>query len=210
VRINAAGTEWFADDLAIAGMPGVAGVVLPKAERVDDMEQLLAAGAPALLPLIESALGIHHALELARSPRVERLLFGSIDFSVDLGMEESVESLQFFRSQLVLASRLAGIAAPVDGVTTTLDDAQRIADDTRRARRDGFGGKLCIHPKQVAAVNAAFAPTAQEIAWSARVLQAAEQANGAAVAVDGKMVDRPVMLKAQAIRDEAQRRHDAH
>jgi citrate lyase subunit beta/citryl-CoA lyase len=184
--------------------------VLPKAERVDDMERLLAAGAPALLPLIESALGMHHALELARSPQVERLLFGSIDFSVDLGMEESVESLQFFRSQLVLASRLAGIGAPVDGVTTALDDAQRIADDTRRARRDGFGGKLCIHPKQVAAVNAAFSPTADEIAWSARVLQAAEQAHGAAVALDGKMVDRPVILKAQAIRDEAQRRSDAH
>src|SRR5206468_2939455 len=106
VRINAAGTEWFDEDLALTGMAGIAGVVLPKAERVDDIERLLAAGAPAVLPLIESALGLHHALELARAPQVERLLFGSIDFSVDLGMEESVESLQYFRSHLVLASRL--------------------------------------------------------------------------------------------------------
>jgi citrate lyase subunit beta/citryl-CoA lyase len=206
VRINAAGTDWFDEDLALAGMPGVAGVVLPKAESVDDIERLLSAGAAAVLPLIESALGFHHALELARAPKVERLLFGSIDFSVDLGMEESVESLQMFRSQLVLLSRLAGIAAPVDGVTTTLDDAERILQDTRRARRDGFGGKLCIHPKQVAAVNAAFMPTADEVAWAERVLEAAAAARGAAVAVDGRMVDRPVILKAQSIREEARMR----
>jgi citrate lyase subunit beta/citryl-CoA lyase len=206
VRINAAGTEWFDDDAALAGLPGVAGVVLPKAERVDDIERLLAAGAAAVLPLIESALGFHHALELARVPCVERLLFGSIDFSVDLGIEESVESLQAFRSQLVLVSRLAGIAAPVDGVSTALDDEARISDDTRRARRDGFGAKLCIHPKQVAVVNAAFMPGADEIAWAERVLDAAAAARGAAVAVDGKMVDRPVILKAQSIREEAARR----
>jgi citrate lyase subunit beta/citryl-CoA lyase len=206
VRINAAGTEWFDEDLALAGMPGVAGVVLPKAESVGDIERLLAAGAIAVLPLIESALGLHHALELARAPQVERLLFGSIDFSVDLGMEENDEALQPFRAQLVLASRLAGIAAPVDGVTTTLDDAERILQDTRRARRDGFGGKLCIHPKQVAAVNAAFMPAPDEIAWAERVLEAAAAAQGAAVAVDGKMVDRPVILKAQAIREEARQR----
>jgi citrate lyase subunit beta/citryl-CoA lyase len=209
VRINAAGTEWFEEDLALAGLPGVAGVVLPKAESVGDIERLQAAGAASVLPLIESALGFHHALELARAPLVERLLFGSIDFSVDLGMEESVESLQFFRSQLVLVSRLAEIAAPVDGVTTALDDAQRIAEDTRRARRDGFGGKLCIHPKQVAAVNAAFMPDEEDIAWAERVLEAAAAAQGAAVAVDGKMVDRPVILKAQSIRDEAKRRQAA-
>ncbi|MBK4733167.1 HpcH/HpaI aldolase/citrate lyase family protein [Noviherbaspirillum pedocola] len=206
VRINAAGTDWFDEDLALAGMANVAGVVLPKAESVDDIERLLAAGAPSVLPLIESALGFHHALELARAPKVERLLFGSIDFSVDIGMEETVESLQYFRSQLALVSRLAGIAAPVDGVTTVLDDAERILQDTRRARRDGFGGKLCIHPKQVAAVNAAFMPAADEIAWAERVLEAAAAAQGAAVAVDGRMVDRPVILKAQSIREEARMR----
>ena len=205
VRINGADTAWFADDLALAGLPGVAGVVLPKAERVDDIARLVQQGAPAVLPLIESALGFHNALDLARQPGVRRLLFGSIDFSVDLGLTEGVETLQYFRSQLVLMSRLAGIQSPVDGVTTTLDDTDRITDDTRRARRYGFGGKLCIHPRQVAHVNAAFAPTEAEAAWALRVLQAVENTDGAAVAVDGKMVDRPVVLQAQAIMEEVRR-----
>ena len=205
VRINSADTAWFDDDLALAGMPGVAGVVLPKAERVDDIARLMQCGATAVLPLIESALGFHNALDLARQPGVERLLFGSIDFSVDLGLTEGVEELQYFRSHLVLVSRLAGIQPPVDGVTTTLDDVGSITDDTRRARRYGFGGKLCIHPRQVAHVNAAFAPSDEEAAWALRVLQAVETTDGAAVAVDGKMVDRPVVLKAQAIVAEVRR-----
>jgi citrate lyase subunit beta/citryl-CoA lyase len=206
VRVNSADSAWFAGDIALAGLPGVAGIVLPKAERPDHIARLMQQGARAVLPLIESALGFHHAHELARQPGVERLLFGSIDFSVDLGLTEGVEELQYFRSQLVLVSRLAGILPPVDGVTTTLDDSGRIAEDTRRARRCGFGGKLCIHPRQVAHVNAAFAPSAEETAWAARVLQAVENTDGAAVALDGKMVDRPVILQAQAIIDEVRRR----
>jgi citrate lyase subunit beta/citryl-CoA lyase len=208
VRVNSADTGWFADDIALAGLPGVAGIVLPKAERPDDIARLMQQGARAVLPLIESALGFHHALDLARQPGIERLLFGSIDFSVDLGLTEGVEELQYFRSQLVLVSRLAGILPPVDGVTTTLDDITRITDDTRRARRNGFGGKLCIHPRQVPHVNAAFAPSADEAAWAARVLQAVENTDGAAVALDGKMVDRPVILQAQAIMEEVRRRAD--
>ena len=206
VRVNSADTPWFAEDVKLAGLPGVAGIVLPKAERPDDIARLMQAGARSVLPLIESALGFPHALELARQPGVERLLFGSIDFSVDLGMTEDIETLQYFRSQLVLVSRLAGVLPPVDGVTTTLDDIDRITEDTRRARRHGFGGKLCIHPRQVAPVNDAFAPSAEEAAWAARVLQAVENTDGAAVALDGKMVDRPVMLQAQAIVEEMRRR----
>ena len=206
VRINGADTRWFAEDMALAGLPGVAGIVLPKAERPDDIARLVQAGAGAVLPLIESALGFHHALDLARQAGVERLLFGSIDFSVDLGLTEGVETLLYFRSQLVLVSRVAGILPPVDGVTTTLDDVDRITDDTRRARRHGFGAKLCIHPRQVAHVNAAFAPSAEETAWAARVLHAVENTDGAAVALDGKMVDRPVILQAQAIMEEVRRR----
>lgn len=206
VRINSSDTAWFADDLALAGLPGVAGVILPKAEQAADIARLMQQGAQGVLPLVESALGMHRALELAREPGVVRLLFGSIDFSVDLGITEGVEELQYFRSQLVLVSRLAGIQPPVDGVTTTLDDAARITEDSRRARRNGFGGKLCIHPRQVAHVNAAFAPSLEEAAWAERVLQAVENTDGAAVAVDGKMVDRPVILQARSILEEMRRR----
>ena len=99
----------------------------------------------------------------------------------------------------MLASRLAALDSPVDGVSTAIDDAAALAADTRRARRLGFGAKLCIHPRQVAAVHAAFAPTADELAWAERVVAAAAASSGGAVAVDGRMVDRPVLLRAQAL-----------
>jgi citrate lyase subunit beta/citryl-CoA lyase len=206
VRINGADSEWFREDVALCGKPGVAGIVLPKAEREADLAALAAAGAQAILPLVESALGLWNCAALARMPRVERLVFGSIDFSLDLGIREGFEQLLYARSQLVLASRVAGIAAPVDGVTTSFDDPGAVRDDTLRARALGFGAKLCIHPKQVAPVNDAFAPTSEELAWATRVVAANDAAQGGAVAVDGKMVDRPVVLIAQQMLDEARRR----
>lgn len=201
VRVNGADTDWFTDDLALCRVPGVAGVVLPKAEQAGDIARLRAAGATAVLPLIESATGIDHLRVIVSARGVQRLMFGSIDFQLDLGIPGEREELLFFRSQLVLASRLAGLAAPVDGVSTALDDADRLADDARHARQMGFGAKLCIHPKQVQAVNRCFTPGAHELAWAGRVLEAAALANGAAVALDGKMIDRPVILRAQAIVD---------
>jgi citrate lyase subunit beta/citryl-CoA lyase len=206
VRINAVDTEWFKDDLALCAQPGVAGIVLPKAEHEASLAALLDAGAAAILPLVESGLGLWNAAALARMPRVQRLVFGSIDYSLDLNIQESHETLLHARSQLVLASRVAGIAAPVDGVTTSLDDPARVHDDALRARALGFGGKLCIHPKQVAPVHEAFAPTAAALAWAGRVVAAAETAQGGAVALDGKMVDRPVILIAQQMLEEAARR----
>ena len=200
LRINAADTEWFDADLALCALPGVAGVMLPKAERSDDLARLArAAPGRALLPLVETALGFDRLRTIAEAPCVERLVFGSIDFQLDLGIAGDGEELLFFRSQLVLASRLAGIGAPVDGVSTAIDDVESLRADTTRARRLGFGAKLCIHPKQVAVVNAAFMPSDKEMAWARRVIEAAGRSQGAAVAVDGKMVDKPVILRAQAM-----------
>ena len=102
VRINSADTAWFADDIELAGLPGVAGIVLPKAEHCADIALLKDKGAPAVLPLIETALGLHQALALARQPGVERLLFGSIDFRLDLGLHEGVEELQYLDRKSVV------------------------------------------------------------------------------------------------------------
>ncbi|WP_151639428.1 HpcH/HpaI aldolase/citrate lyase family protein [Noviherbaspirillum aerium] len=207
VRVNGADTEWFRDDVEMCRTAGagIAGIMLPKAERVEDLAWIasrVGAHLP-LLPLIETAQGMWHAEAIARQPGVERLAFGSIDFQVDLGIQGDDdgrgEELLHFRSQLVLVSRVAGIMAPVDGVTTAIDDAQRLRDDAARAHRLGFGGKLCIHPRQVELVNACFRPSEEEADWARRVLELAAGANGAAVAVDGKMVDKPVLLRAQAI-----------
>lgn len=204
VRINAVDTPWFGEDLALCAHPGVAAVMLPKAEHIDDLARLRAAGAVQLVPLIESAAGMAALATIAAAPGVQRLAFGSIDIQVDLGMRDALEDeLLYFRSQLVLASRLAGLLAPVDGVSTSLDDAERLRVDVLRARRLGFGGKLCIHPRQVEGVNRHFAPSQAEQAWARRVLEAAAAAAGAAVALDGRMIDKPVILRAQAILRDA-------
>ncbi|MEJ7667413.1 MAG: CoA ester lyase [Casimicrobiaceae bacterium] len=206
VRINGVDTDWFRDDLALCSAAGIAGIVVPKAERADDILTVAAhSGATtAILPLIETARGFANALTLAQAPPVRRLLFGNMDFGVDLGISGDDEELLYFRSQLVLVSRLAGIAAPVDGVTTAIDDPAGLRADTLRARRLGFGGKLCIHPKQVGPVNECFRPSAADVLWAKRVLEAASAANYAAVALDGKMIDRPVILRARAIVNESE------
>lgn len=201
VRINAIDTAWFEADLALCQSPRVAAVMVPKAERASHLN---CNGKP-VLPLVETAAGIDAVRELARAPQVQRLVFGSIDLQLDLGISGEGEELLLFRSQLVLASRLASIAPPVDGVSTAIDDAEQLHADTRRARRLGFGGKLCIHPKQVGAVNIGFSPSEEEIAWAQRVLDTAAKAAGAAVAVDGKMIDRPIILRAEALLRQAAR-----
>jgi citrate lyase subunit beta/citryl-CoA lyase len=206
VRINGADSTWFERDLDLCGLPGVAGIVLPKAERVDDIVRLTERGAPLVLPLIETAQGMWNAHAVAQARGVQRLMFGSIDFQLDAGIDGEGEELLYFRSQLVLVSRIAGLQPPVDGVTVSIDDAAQLNADTQRARRLGFGGKLCIHPKQVAGVNQCFMPGAEEIDWAHRVLRAAAEADGAAVALDGKMVDLPVIRKAEDIVREAARR----
>jgi len=195
VRVNGAGAEWFHDDIALGELPGVAGIVLPKAERVEDIERI---GKP-VLPIIETARGFWNVAALAHTPNVVRLIFGSIDFQVDLGIHGEGEELLYFRSQLVLVSRLAGLPAPVDGITAVFDSMDPVRADTQRARRLGFGGKLCIHPTQIAVVNECFGPTADEMAWARRVIEASAKVGGAAVSMDGEMIDRPVIARAQAI-----------
>ncbi len=200
LRINSAGTPWFDDDLALAAQPGVAAVMLPKSEGAEELVRVAAAApAAALLPLIETARGMALLDTIARAPRVQRLVFGSIDFQLDLGIDGDDDELLFFRSQIVLASRLADLSPPVDGVCTAIDDTEALRAASLRAQRLGFGAKLCIHPRQVGVVEAAFAPSAEEIAWARRVIDAAQGAQGAAVAVDGRMVDKPVLLRAQRL-----------
>jgi citrate lyase subunit beta/citryl-CoA lyase len=206
VRVNAASTVWFEDDLRACIHPSVQGLVLPKAERVDELARA-AAFLPgrALLPLVETAAGMEGARALAGAPGVQRMIFGSLDFQADLDIEDDGDALLLFRSHLVWMSRLGGIAAPVDGVTTNLQDPTAAAADARRARALGFGAKLCIHPRQVKAVHEAFMPSADQLDWAQRVLAAAQAADGSAVAVDGKMVDAPVLLRARTLLGRAER-----
>ena len=200
VRVNGADTPWFADDLAACASPAVAGVMLAKAGQADDLADLRRAlPDKPIVALVETAEGFDHLRGIARAPGVVRLAFGSIDFQLDLGITGDDDALLAFRSRFVLESRLAQLAAPVDGVTTAIDDGGRVEHDALRARRLGFGAKLGIHPRQVEAVNRGFSPSPAELDWAQRVVDAMDRAGGAAVAVDGKMVDRPLLLRAQAL-----------
>lgn len=198
VRVNAPGSEWFAGDLAICANEAVIGVVLPKAERAEEVGQVLAAcGKRPVLPLIETARGLWNVLAVAQAAHVQSLVFGSLDLQADLGTMD--DDLLYARSRLVLASRAAGVEPPIDGVTQSVGDEELLRRDCQRARRLGFGGKLCIHPNQVDVVNRCFAPTPEDLEWARRVVDALAAAGGNAVLLDGRMIDRPVLLKAQAL-----------
>lgn len=209
VRINAAGTPWHDDDLRLVaqlahdGATGLGGVVLPKAETVEALARVAAGVGPAcaLLPLVESAAGLAALDALAASPGVARLAFGNLDFQVDAGMACGPDEAELVpvRLAVVLASRRAGLVAPVDGVTPGTGDMAQLQLDAARSRRGGFGAKLCIHPAQVVVVNAALGPTAAEVDWSRRVLEKSVTAGGGVFTLDGRMVDAPVLRLAQQV-----------
>ncbi len=199
VRINDEHSAEFAADVAMLATCGAAAVMLPKAERPFTIERLRAAcPGIAVLPLVETARGMLDARALAEAPGVQRLVFGTLDYALDLDLGPDPAALDAGHAHLALVSRAAGIESPVAGVTTALDDESQLLADFARARAFGFGAKLCIHPKQVAPLHAALAPAPEELAWARRVLQAAENAPGA-VQLDGRMVDRPVIERARRI-----------
>jgi len=204
VRINAADTEWYADDVRCFANAVIAGIVLPKADDCDAIRNIAQnftgpRSRSRLLPLIETAVGIAQMRQIAQARHVERLVFGSIDLQVDLGIQcEPQESeLTHLRVEMVIASRLANIAQPVDGVTTTFDDVSFLEHAVSRARRIGFGAKLCIHPRQVDIVNRGFLPNTEEIVWARAVMAAVEQSDGGAISLNGKMIDKPVIMQAE-------------
>ena len=200
IRTNSPGSKFYSADLILAQELQVACILIPKSESLDQINgAALILPNTAIIPMIETALGLHHLNEIANSNQVLRLALGNLDLQADLGMicDAQETELQTARYQIVLASRLAQITPPVDGVTPSTDDLPRITDDAERAKRMGFGAKLCIHPKQVAIVQAAFMPTEEEVHWAQRVIEADKASKGGAVKLDGKMIDRPVVLLAK-------------
>lgn len=209
VRVNAPATQWHADDLADAPVPGIAAVIVPKLETLDEVAGVAAAldraGCPAvgIVAGIETARGVADARLLLDAPRIVACYFGAEDFTVDMGgirREDNFE-VQFPRAQLALAARLAGVPA-IDIVVAAFDDDARFLREAAEARALGFAGKLCIHPSQVPLANAAFVPSPEEISRARALLAAydASVADGiAAIAFEGQMVDEPLAARARAI-----------
>jgi citrate lyase subunit beta/citryl-CoA lyase len=203
VRINDEATPWFDADLALLRDGAARAVMLPKAERVETIARVRSARPGiAVLPLIESARGVLAAQALAAAQGVQRLVFGTIDYALDMDLQGPLATtlgLDAAASRLGLASRAAGLLPPVAGVTVAIADEAVLRADMERAQAHGFAAKLCIHPKQIAPLHALLAPNADELAWAQRVLAAADAAAGAAVQLEGRMVDKPVIERARRI-----------
>jgi citrate lyase subunit beta/citryl-CoA lyase len=200
VRINSPLLEEGRADLEALAAMRVDAVVVPKADATS-VDIAAASGLP-LVALVETAAGVLDAAAIARHPAVAMLMLGPVDLSLELGVEQDPgdDGMNTARGLLVLAAAAAGIPGPIDGPCVQVGDRAALALEIERARRLGFVGKACIHPAQVEPVNLAFSPTAEEIAWAERVAAALDSNNGAGVVIlDGEMIDRPVVLRAQRI-----------
>ena len=218
VRLNAASTEWFADDLAEIIPAAPDGVCLPKCEdpgqvaelasRLDDIERqaLIEPGSTRIVAAIESPAAILSAAAIARAhPRIVGLMLGAEDLALDIGLgtarEAEAAELIFARSMLVYAAAAARVVS-IDGVFPNLDDAEGIERDTLQARRLGFAAKSTFNPRQVEVINRIFSPRPDEIEYARQVVdafQAAEARGDASVTVGGQLVDRPIVLRAQRL-----------
>jgi citrate lyase subunit beta/citryl-CoA lyase len=197
VRLNGAGTQWFGDDSRLCDHPSLIGAILPKAEPGEALD-LVGAICPTVA-LVETARGVRQLDNIAAAAGVVRLAFGSVDLVLDLGFTGMDEALDPIRLDLVVASRAAGIAPPIGGVTTDFRDPVRVLDDARREAALGFTAKLCIHPAQVEPIHDALRPDAADVDRARRIVAAYEAANGGAAAFEGKMIDKPVVESARRL-----------
>lgn len=227
VRVNALDTGLTEDDLAGVFGPGLDMIMLPKVQSAEDVKRMaglmlaaekaagMESGAVGLVALIETALGVENAFVIAATqtdpPRLYTLAFGAADFSLDMGLRISKtgEELAFARARIALGCRAAGIDPPLDTpFMIDLKDREAFEEDVKRGQRLGFGGKLCIHPNQVAFCNQLFVPSEKEIAFAAQVItafEAAEASGQAAIQVDGKFIDYPVVAQSRRILEIADR-----
>jgi citrate lyase subunit beta/citryl-CoA lyase len=217
VRVNAVDTEFCYGDLAATVRPGLDGVILPKVESAAGLatadwllaqlerEQGLMPRTIDLVPIIETARGLNQIdAILAAGTRVRRIAFGAGDFTLDVNMAWSRDEaeLAYARAKIVTASRAAGIEAPFDTVWVDLADEEGLEASARTALGFGFQGKMCIHPNQIAVVNRVFTPGEAEIAFAERVVAAfarAEAEGSAAIQLDGKFIDYPILYRAQRV-----------
>lgn len=206
VRVNGPGTPWHTQDLEFAVGPELAGVVVPKVERPDQLAGVRAAlnrlGLDGLRIVagIESARGVWNAHALA-SAELSAVYFGAEDYVADLGGRRTADGQEvlYARSHVALAARLTGIAA-IDQAVIDFRDADRFRTDAHKGRALGYAGKLCIHPSQVPLAHEAFGASPDEVARARLLLEAWERAAAegvGAVEFDGAMIDGPALRLAR-------------
>ena len=215
VRVNPLGSEFHKDDLKLIGSAYVHGIVLPKAESGDDVVELShrTGTIPVHAIVTETAASLFNLMSYARpgSPLVA-MSWGAEDLSAALGAsskfaEDGELSFTYKMARsLCLAGAVASGVQPIDGIFSDFNDEEGLRREATAARREGFTGKLAIHPAQVAIINAAFTPSADEVRQAEAVVAAFEaQPTAGVLSVDGKMVDRPHLVQAQRVLGRAAR-----
>jgi len=221
VRVNALGSPFIKGDLNETIIEGVNGIILPKVEKADDIHDInklllevekkrsLPEGAIRVFPLIESAAAVQHAYDIVstktKPERIYTVAFGAADYTLDMGIAMTMEGneLYYARSKIAIACRAAEIAPPIDTpFMIDLKNTEALLSDAMRAKELGFQGKLVIHPKQVEPCNRLFSPTPEEIAKAEKIVQAfkeAEAAGMAAIQLEGKFIDYPVVKRSKDI-----------
>jgi citrate lyase subunit beta/citryl-CoA lyase len=220
VRVNGLTTAWCHGDLTAVVRAGLDGIILPKTEHAHDLKIAewmianlerahgLTAGSVDLIPIIETALGVSNLAAICRSgTRARRLAFGAGDFTLDMGMVWSRSEAELLpaRAACVMESRAAGMEPPLDTVWADLRDADGFVASARLAAQLGFQGKLCLHPDQIAAANAAFSPDEAAIAHARRIVEAfqrAEKDGLASIQLDGQFIDYPIVERARRILEQ--------
>lgn len=221
VRVNALNTEFFQDDLNAVLVKELACIMVPKVDAADQIQEInrrllkveenkgVRPGSVAIMPLIESALAVENVFQIVtQRTEPERLFtvaFGAADFALDMGFEitKTGEELCYPRARIAVACRAAGVAPPLDTpFMIDLKDFEALEADIKQARRYGFQGKLCIHPNQIDMCNRLFSPSKAEIQYARKVIQAfdaAEAGGSAAIQVEGKFIDYPVVERCRRI-----------
>ena len=202
VRTNGPRSQHIKADMASALAASVDGIILPKLETVADLHT--SDGATPIIGLVETARGVSNVKTLAEQGRnLTGLAFGAEDFITDLGGRRTPEGLEvlYARSRVVLAARLAGLQA-LDQVFTGIRDLDAFRRDAETGRGLGYGGKMCITPRQVEMANEIFSPSAEEIDRCQRLIEAYEAAQldrRGAIEFEGSMVDEPLLKRARAV-----------
>jgi citrate lyase subunit beta/citryl-CoA lyase len=222
VRVNSLDSGFIEEDLRVITEAGGRWFRIPKIETAQDiliisemMDKLedrlqLSRDSLRILAIIETVKGLHHVEEIATcSKRLIGLTLGAEDFTRDLGTERSREGkeLEYARGRLLIAARIAGILA-IDTVFSNVTDEEGLLNETRHVKQLGFDGKSIIHPRQIEIIHQIFTPDADAIDHALRIqiaMQEAESRGSAAVAVDGRMVDTPVLKKALRVLEYAKK-----
>lgn len=198
VRINAGGTAWHDEDLHAMALLPLDGILLPKPISSAQVRHVWeASGQKPLHLLMETTHSFSVIDELARAKGVERLMLGCADLMAELDIDDDDTPLNFYRSLILQHSILNGLQPPIDGVCLALYDEGQLNHEIARAQRFGFGAKACIHPTQVARVEASFAPRLEQIQWAQRVVAASS--DGAAASLDGRLIDGPLVVQARRL-----------